>query len=64
MSFLEATASELSLVKGEMLIQTIEFVVCNKAVKKIHGLLCVPDCYVRLQEMWYKDYSHVVTPEP
>lgn len=39
MSFLEATASELSLVKGEMLIQTIEFVVCNKAVKKIHGLL-------------------------
>ena len=24
----------------------------------------VPDHYVRLQDMWYEDYSYVVTPEP
>ena len=24
----------------------------------------VPNCYVRLQEMWYKDCLHVVAPEP
>ena len=27
-------------------------------------LVYVPDHYVMLQEMWCKDYSHVVTSEP
>ena len=38
---------------------------CNEAMKKCPwSLIYVLDCYVRIQEMWYKDYSHVVTPEP
>ena len=37
---------------------------CNKVVKKCPwSLIYVPDCYVRPQEMWYKDYSYVVAPE-
>ena len=38
---------------------------CTKSVKKRPwSLIYVPDHYVRLQEMWYEDYSFVVTPEP
>ena len=37
----------------------------NEAVKKCTwSLKFVPDHYVRLQDMWYEDYSYVVTPEP
>ena len=32
--------------------------------KNSWSFVYVPDCYERLQEMQYKDYSHVVTPEP
>lgn len=36
---------------------------CNEAVKKfLRSLIYVPDCYVRLQEMRYEDYSQVVIP--
>ena len=38
---------------------------CNKGVKIWPWLLIyVPHHYMRLQEMWGEDYSHVVTPIP
>ena len=38
---------------------------CNKAVKKCPWVLdLIPDHYVRLQEMWCKDYSYIVVPRP
>ena len=38
---------------------------CNKAVKKCSwSLMYVNDRYIRLQEIWYEDYSHVETKEP
>ena len=57
----EKDLNPLEFVPLELVIQEM----CNESVKKCPwSLIHAPDLYVRLQEMWCEDYSHVVRLEP